>query len=293
MKIDFGNLEKDLGGFVRGTVEEAINGLLDAEAEQICDARHYELSNERSAHRNSHCERKLHTGAGEVKLKVPKLRGASFEALIIERCRRRESSVKESLVEVYLAGVSVRRIEDTTEALGGARESLRPSATSNQKRYECIEALRQPPLRSRYVYAFMDGLRLKRSRGGEMENVSVLVAIGVNENSFREVLGCVEGISESKDSWLDLLRNLYSRGLGKIDLTVFDKSRRVVEACPRSIRQVRGRGASSTSITTCWPRSRTAGSLLPPRCFLRQSTLRSPPRRLPARRLRSPTLSNR
>ncbi len=76
VKIDFGNLKKDLGSFVRGTVEEAINGLLDAEAEQICNAKRYERSDERSAHRNGHYERKLHTGAGEVKLKVPKLRGA-------------------------------------------------------------------------------------------------------------------------------------------------------------------------------------------------------------------------
>lgn len=232
VKIDFGNLKKDLGGFVRGTVEEAINGLLDAEADQICNAKRYERSDERSAHRNGHYERKLHTGAGEVKLKVPKLRGASFETQIIERYRRRESSVEESLVEMYLAGVSVRRIEDITEALWGARVSPSTVSDLNQKIYERIEAWRQRPLRSRYVYAFMDGLWLKRSWGGEMENVSVLVAIGVNEHGFREVLGVVEGMSESKDSWLELLKNLYSRGLEKIDLTVSDKSKGLVEALP-------------------------------------------------------------
>ncbi len=161
VRIDFGHLKKDLGSFVRGTVEEAINGLLDAEADQICNARRYERSDERSAHRNGHYQRKLHTGAGEVKLKVPKLRGASFETQIIERYRRRESSAEESLVEMYLAGVSVRRIEDITEALWGARVSPSTVSDLNQKIYERIEAWRQRPLRSRYVYAFMDGLWLK------------------------------------------------------------------------------------------------------------------------------------
>lgn len=112
VRIDFGHLKKDLGGFVRGTVEEAINGLLDAEADQICNAKRYERSDERSAHRNGHYERKLHTGAGEVKLKVPKLRGASFETQIIERYRRRESSVEESLVVPTTEGRTLERSED-------------------------------------------------------------------------------------------------------------------------------------------------------------------------------------
>jgi len=98
VKINFGTLKKDLSGFVRGTVEEAINALLEAEAEQICNARRYERSDERTAHRSGHYQRKLHTAAGEVRLKMPKLRGASFETQIIERYRRRESSVEESLV---------------------------------------------------------------------------------------------------------------------------------------------------------------------------------------------------
>lgn len=232
VRIDFGNLKKDLGGFVRGTVEEAINGLLDAEAEQICNAKRYERSDERSAHRSGHYERKLHTAAGEVRLKVPKLRGASFETQIIERYRRRESSVEESLVEMYLAGVSVRRVEDITEALWGSRVSPSTVSDLNQRIYERIEQWRQRPLSGRYVYVYMDGLWLKRSWGGEMESVSVLVAIGVNEQGYREVLGVCEGMSESKESWLGLLRNLYSRGLESIDLVVSDKSGGLMEALP-------------------------------------------------------------
>ena len=92
VRINFDHLKKDLGGFVRGTVEEALNGLLNAEADQLCNASRYERSEGRCGHRNGHYERGLETAAGKVKLKVPKLRGATFETQIIERYKRRESS---------------------------------------------------------------------------------------------------------------------------------------------------------------------------------------------------------
>ena len=186
----------------------------------------------RSAHRNGYYERGLETAAGKVTLKVPKLRGASFETQIIERYRRREASVEESLVEMYLAGVSVRRVEDITEALWGTRVSPSTVSQLNQKIYERIDQWRERPLNQRYVYAYLDGLWLKRSWGGEVENVSILVAIGVNEQGFREVLGVVEGMSEDKESWKGLLQDLYRRGLKKIDLVISDKSAGLLEVLP-------------------------------------------------------------
>ena len=108
---------------VRGTVEETLNALLDAEADQLCSAGRYERSEARQDTRAGHYERKLQTKAGEVTLKMPKLRRQTFETAIIERYRRRESSVEEALIEMYLAGVSVRRVEDITEALWGTRVS--------------------------------------------------------------------------------------------------------------------------------------------------------------------------
>lgn len=233
VRINFDHLKKDLGHFVRGTVEDALNGLLDAEAQHLCNAKRYERNEERTAHRNGHYERGLETAAGKVTLKVPKLRGASFETQIIERYKRRESSVEESLVEMYLAGVSVRRVEDITEALWGTRVSPSTVSDLNQKIYGRIEDWRQRPLRNRYVYTYLDGLWLKRSWGGETENVSILVAIGVNEMGFREVLGVVEGLSEDKDSWSELLKSLYHRGLRSIDLVISDKAGGLLEVLPR------------------------------------------------------------
>jgi transposase-like protein len=100
-----------LGEMVRNTVEETLNHMLDAEADKLCNAEKYQRSEARSDTRAGHYQRKLHTKAGEVTLQVPKLRQQTFETAIIERYRRREASVEEALIEMYLTGVSVRRVE--------------------------------------------------------------------------------------------------------------------------------------------------------------------------------------
>ena len=127
--IDDERIKSHLDRVVRGTVEETLNALLDAEADRLCNAQRYERSAARRDTRAGHYERGLQTKAGEVRLRVPKLRQQTFETAIIERYRRRESSVEEALIEMYLAGVSVRRVEDITEALWGTRMS--PSTVSD------------------------------------------------------------------------------------------------------------------------------------------------------------------
>ncbi len=108
IQIDEARIRDHLGEMVRGTVEETLNALLDAEADQLCGAGRYERSQARQDTRAGSYERTLQTSAGEVNLKIPKLRRQTFETAIIERYRRRESSVEEALIEMYLAGISVR-----------------------------------------------------------------------------------------------------------------------------------------------------------------------------------------
>lgn len=115
--VDDQGVTDHLKTVVRKTVEETLNAMLDAEADALCGAKRYERSIDRVDTRAGHYERSLETTAGPVTLQVPKLRTLPFETQIIERYRRRESSVEEALVEMYLAGVSVRRVEDITEAL--------------------------------------------------------------------------------------------------------------------------------------------------------------------------------
>lgn len=121
IRIDEGLVKRELSEIVRGTVEETLNKLLDAEADELCGAGRYERSPERIDTRAGCYKRNLETKAGKVTLKVPKLRTIPFESAIIDRYKRRECSVEEALIEMYLAGVSVRRVEDITEALWGTR----------------------------------------------------------------------------------------------------------------------------------------------------------------------------
>jgi transposase-like protein len=140
LKLDVGKVREHLDEVVRGTVEQTLNSLPDAEADAMCRAGRYERSPDRLDTRAGSYERKLGTKAGEVTLKVPRLRKLPLETAIIERYRRRESSVEEALIEMYLAGVSVRRVEDITEALWGKRVSPSTVSELNQKIYGQIEA---------------------------------------------------------------------------------------------------------------------------------------------------------
>ena len=133
--INEGLIKDHLNKVVVATVEETLNALLDAEADQLCGARRYEHSPDRLDTRAGHYERQLHTKAGEVTLKMPKLRKLPFETAIIERYRRRESPVEEALIEMHLAGVSVRRVEDITQALWGTLVGASTVSDLNQKIY--------------------------------------------------------------------------------------------------------------------------------------------------------------
>jgi transposase-like protein len=229
VRIDDGRIEAHLDEVVRSTVEEALNALLDAEADHLCGARKYERTEGRKDTRAGSYTRQLHTRAGEVSLQVPKLRNLPFETAIIERYRRRESSVEEALIEMYLAGVSVRRVEDITQALWGTRVSASTVSELNQRIYGKIEEWRQQPLVGEFPYVFLDGLWLKRSWGGEVKNVSVLVAIGVSQTGYREVLAVSEGAKEDKASWTNFLREMKQRGLKGVELFVSDKCLGLVE----------------------------------------------------------------
>ena len=216
---------------VRGSVEETLNELLEAEAEKLTQAARYERSEARQGYRSGHYDRNLTTTSGNVTLHVPRLKGVSFETAIIERYRRRESSVEEALIEMYLAGVSVRRVEDITEALWGTKVSPSTISELNKKAYVHIEDWRNRPLQGgKYPYVYVDGIYLRRNWGGEYENVAILVAIAVNEDGYREVLGAAEGMKEDRSSWVSFFQWLRGRGLDGVKLIVGDKCMGMLEA---------------------------------------------------------------
>lgn len=230
IEINETQIQDHLGELVRGTVEETLNTMLDAEADSLCNAARYERTAQRTDTRAGYYERDLQTKAGDVRLKVPKLRQQKFETAIIERYRRRESSVEEALVEMYLAGVSVRRVEDITEALWGTKVSPGTVSNLNKKIYARIEKWRTRPIRGEHPYVYLDGIVLKRSWAGEVRNVSVLVAVGVSTSGHREILGVAEGAKEDKAGWSGFLKYLKERGLKGIQLIVSDACMGLVES---------------------------------------------------------------
>lgn len=223
-------IKQELSELVRDSVEKTLNELLDQEADRLTNARRYERNEERTDTRAGSYRRKLLTRAGEVTLKVPKLRTLTFETAIIQRYQKREISVEEALVEMYLAGVSVRRVEDITEALWGSRVSAGTVSELNKKVYVRIEEWRQRPLQGKYPYVYLDGIYLKRNWGGEYENVAILVAMAVNQDGFREVIGSAEGMKEDRDSWLNFLKSLKARGLDGTQLFIGDRCLGLLEA---------------------------------------------------------------
>ena len=239
IQIDEARIRDHLGEMVRGTVVETLNALLDAEADRLCGAGRYERSEGRQDTRAGSYERTLETRAGDVTLKVPKLRRQTFETAIIERYRRRESSVEEALIEMYLAGISVRRVEDITEALWGTRVSPSTVSNLNKKIYAKIEAWRHRSIEGEHPYLYLDGIVMKRTWAGEVRNVSLLVASAVNSEGFREILGICEGTKEDKSGWSSFLRHLVDRGLKGVRLIISDACRGLIESAAEYLPEAR------------------------------------------------------
>lgn len=239
LQVDENMLETRLDRLVSEKVEQLLNAMLDAEADEITGAARYERTGDRKAYRAGHYERDLTVKAGTVTLRVPKLKGALFESAVIERYRRREQSVEEALIDMYLAGVSTRQVDDISRLLWGERM---PSQTLSDKLkgvYAQIDEWRNRPLGGEYPYVFMDGVWHKRSWGGSVENVSVLVAIGVDDTGHREVIGVAEGMKEDKASWEQFIRSMIERGLKGVRLVVGDRCAGLVATVGEMLPQAR------------------------------------------------------
>lgn len=132
-------VKSELRELVRKTFEETINAMLDEEADQLVGAGPYERTDERAAYRAGHYERGFTTTSGQVTIKTPKLKGMRFATAVVERRKRRETSVEEAIIEMRLAGVSTRRIEDVSEILRGAGVSAGTVSNLNDKAFKAVD----------------------------------------------------------------------------------------------------------------------------------------------------------
>ena len=161
---------------------------------------------------------------------MPKLKGALFESAVVERYRRRESSVEEALMGMYLAGMSTRQVDDTGQLSWGDRM---PSQTLSDKLrhvYAEIDGWRKRPLEGEWPYVFVDGVWHKRFWGGHVENVRVPVATGINADGHREVIAVDEGMGEDSVSWEQFFRGMIERGLRGVRLVVGDRCAGLIPA---------------------------------------------------------------
>lgn len=223
-------MSKEITQFDDAMFETRLDALVKARVEQIANAGRYEHKTSRKAFCAGHYERGLTAKVGKLELKVPKLKGAVFESAVIERYRRREQSVEESLIDMYLAGVSTRQVDDVSRLLWGDRMPSQTLSDKLKRVYADIDAWRGRPLEQDYPYLFMDGVWHKRCWGGSVENVSILVAIGVGMDGRREVLSVAEGMKEDAESWREFIKGMLARGLKGVRLVTGDRCAGLVAA---------------------------------------------------------------
>ena len=213
----------------RGSVEETLNELLEAETEKLTQAARYERSKARQDYRSGHYDRNLTTKTSRYMCHGSRacfLRLPSLSVTVVAKAARKKLSSK-CIWPVF----SVRRVEDITEALWGNKVSPATISELNKKAHVHTEDWRNRPLQGgKYPYVYVGGIYLRRNWGGEYENVTILVAIAVNEDGYREVWGAAEGMKEDKASWVNFFQWLRGCGLDGVKRVVGDKCLRMLEA---------------------------------------------------------------
>jgi putative transposase len=217
---------------LRLLVEQTVNALLSADADAVCGAEYGERSPDRHHRRNGYRERRWDTRAGTIDLQIPKLReGTYFPDWLLERRRRSEKALISVVADLYLAGVSTRRVEKAVRLLGV--ESLSKSQVSKlcAELDELVEAFRTRPLdASPYPFVMLDALVVKVREGGRIVNACVVHATAVNRDGYRESLGLDIVTAEDGAAWLSYLRGLVARGLGGVQLVTSDAHPGLVDA---------------------------------------------------------------
>ena len=225
-------LESASPDLLRAMVKTFAEALMSAEADAVCGAPYGQRSEERTNQRNGYRAREWDTRAGTVELAIPKLRqGSYFPDWLLTYRRRAEQALVSVVATSYLLGVSTRRVEKLVEQLGVA--SLSKSQVSEMAEYldAQVEAFRNRPLDAGpYTFVWCDALTVKVREGGRTVNVHALIAVGVNGDGGREVLGLDIASQEDGAGWLGFLRGLTARGLAGVKLVISDAHRGLVDA---------------------------------------------------------------
>lgn len=245
---------------IRESVRVALQELIELEATEHVGAAPYERTEDRVAERNGHLRRVLTTTAGDVELRIPKLRKGSFFPIILEPRRRIDQALYAVVMEAYVHGVSTRSVDDLVEAMGGTGISKSEVSRICARLDETVGAFRTRSLdHVEFPYIYLDAtylhVRNKPGKGGQVVSMAVVVATGVTARGDREILGLDVGDSEDEIFWRGFLNSLKQRGLGGVKLVISDQHAGSSRHCRERSNASRISDAGSTSPGTCSPTS--------------------------------------
>lgn len=228
---------------IRDSVRIALQELIELEATERIGAAPYERTEDRVTERNGHRPRMLTTKAGDVELRIPKLRKGSFFPIILEPRRRIDQALYAVVMEAYVHGVSTRSVDDLVEAMGGSGVSKSEVSRICAGLDETVGAFRTRPLdHVEFPYIYLDAtylhVRNKPGKGGQVVSMAVVVATGVTAGGEREILGLDVGDSEDEVFWRGFLNSLKQRGLGGVQLVISDQHAGLVKALSRAFQGV-------------------------------------------------------
>jgi putative transposase len=219
------HLEADGGGdLLAGMIKVFADALMSAEADALCGASYGEVSPERVNVRNGYRDRDFDTRAGTISLAIPKLRrGSYFPDWLVEPRRRAERALTAVVAQCYVEGVSTRRVDDVVKAMGIEGISRSQVSRMAAELDDQVAAFRNRPLDAGpYSYVFLDALTQRVREGGRIVNVACVIAVGVNADGHREVLGLDVITTEDGAGWTAFLRGLVARGLTGVSLVISD-----------------------------------------------------------------------
>jgi putative transposase len=210
---------------------QVMQAALQGEFDRFLGAGPWERSGERQGWRNGSKRRRLHTRVGTIELRIPKDREGRFQPTLFERYQRSEKAFVLALVEMYIQGVSTRKVQKVVEQLCGVLVSASQVSALTKKLDGELDAWRRRGLAGRrYPYLVVDAHQEKVRREGRVLPTAVLSVIGISEDGHREHLGVWTGPSESRDSWINVFRDLTQRGLEGVEYVVSDEHAGLVQA---------------------------------------------------------------
>jgi putative transposase len=208
--------------FIKQTLQFALQRLMEMDVEALCRAAYGERSDERVNSRNGYRDRALETRAGTVDLKIPKLRSGSYFPGFLEPRRTAEKALTAVIQEAYIQGISTRSVDELVKAMGMSGVSKSQVSRLCEEIDERVQAFLNRPIEGDWPYLWIDATYVKTRQAGRVVSVAVIIAVAVNTDGVREILGVATGPSEAEPFWTEFLRSLTRRGLRGVKLVISD-----------------------------------------------------------------------